>query len=266
MMSLARRGTILIGEQVLWLAGELQGLRTLFWRTNLALLRRRFTLRDVVEHTYQFSNKSVLFLMVTMGFVGMIMVFQACFQAQRLLGDMSLIGPAFLQLVFREFAPTIGGLMVATRVGAGIAAEIGSMNVTEQIDALRMNGADPVDHLVAPRIVAGLLAMFGLGVFSVVFMFIAGGVTAHTAFEVPYKNFFNIGLIRPLDVVSFLNKCLVYGYLIPLVAARAGFIARGGSEGVGSATTRAVIECSLWILIFDLGIGAFYFVLQRAIA
>ncbi|MCC6811088.1 MAG: ABC transporter permease [Deltaproteobacteria bacterium] len=257
--------TQLLGAQTIWLFEQFLGLRSLFWRTVASLLRRRFRRSEVIEHAYNFANKSLLFLFVTMGFVGMIMVFQACFQAQRLLGDMTLIGPAFLQLVIREFAPTIGGLMIATRVGAGIAAEIGSMNVTEQIDALRMNGADPVDHLVAPRILAGVVTMLSLGIFGALFMFLVGGVTAKAAFSVPYSTFFNMGLIKPLDVMSFLNKCVVYGFVIPLVAAHAGFVARGGSEGVGSATTRSVIECSLWILMFDLGIGAFYFILQRAI-
>jgi phospholipid/cholesterol/gamma-HCH transport system permease protein len=246
-----------------WLVREFLALRVLFWRTVRSLGRRRWQGREVVEQAYQFTNQSLLFIAVTMGFVAMIMVFQACFQAQRILGDLSLIGPAYLQLVVREFAPTIGALMVATRVGAGIAAEIGSMTVTEQVDALRMSGADPVDTLVSPRILAGLVAMIVLGILGAAFMFGVGAFVAEVAFKVPPKTFFSVRLIRMLDVASFLNKCAVFGFVVPLVAARAGFSARGGSGGVGGATTRAVIECSLWILLFDLSIGAFYFGLQR---
>lgn len=255
-----------IGENVTWLGRELQGLRKMVFVAVSSIVRMRWSLKETVGHVYAFANQSILFLTITMGFVGMIMVFQACFQARSLIGDMTLIGPAFLQLAIREFAPTIGGLMVATRVGAGIAAELGSMTVTEQIDALRMNGADPIDHLVAPRTIAGVVSMVVLGILGGVVMFCVGGITAKLAFAVPYKIFFNLGMIKPLDVCSFLNKCLVYGFLIPIVAARSGFSARGGSEGVGSATTRAVIECSLWILAFDLLIGGFYFVLQQAFA
>ncbi len=254
-----------IGAQLLWLTGELRTLRRLFLSAARSLLRLRWSLRDVVQHVHDFSNRSLLFVTVTMGFVGTIMVFQACFQARNLIGDMTLIGPAFLQLVIREFGPTIGALMVATRVGAGIAAELGSMTVTEQIDALRMNGADPVDYLLSPRIVAGVVSMLVLGITGALVMFVIGGVTAKVAFAVSYKMFFNLSMIKPLDVLSFLNKCVVYGFTIPLVAASAGFSARGGSEGVGSATTRAVIECSLWILAFDLVIGGFYFFAQKAI-
>jgi phospholipid/cholesterol/gamma-HCH transport system permease protein len=255
-----------IGATVLWLWREWLELRALFWRTARSLAARHFVGREVLHLTYDFANESLFFVFVTMGFVGMIMTFQGCFQAQRLLGDMSLIGPAFLQLTIREFGPAIGGLMVATRVGAGIAAEIGSMTVTEQIDALRMNGADPIDYLVTPRIIAGVIAMVALGTLGALCMYLVGGFTAISAFHVPAKQFFDTKLVSGLDVVAFLHKCLVFGVVIPLVAARAGFAARGGSEGVGSATTRAVIESSLWILMFDLGIGAGYFVLARLLA
>jgi phospholipid/cholesterol/gamma-HCH transport system permease protein len=253
------------GDAIRWLASELRGLWAMLVRAGRSTLRGRWSFAEALSQTYAFTNQSLLFLVVTMGFVGMIMVFQACFQAKGLIGDMTLIGPAFLQLVIREFGPTIGGLMVATRVGAGIAAEIGSMTVTEQIDALRMNGADPIDYLVSPRVVAGTVSMVTLGIFGALIMFAVGGVTAQLAFSVPYKIFFNLGMIRPLDVFSFLNKCIVYGVAIPVVSAKAGFSARGGSEGVGSATTRAVIECSLWILGFDLVIGGFYFFVQTAL-
>ena len=254
-----------IGREALWLWREWLELRALFWRAFRSIAARHFTFREVLRFTYDFANESLLFIFVTMGFVGMIMTFQGCFQAQRLLGDMSLIGPAFLQLTIREFGPTIGGLMVATRVGAGIAAEIGSMTVTEQIDALRMNGADPIDYLVSSRILAGIVAMVALGTLGALCMFVVGGLTAVSAFHVPARQFFDVKLVSPLDVISFLHKCVVYGVVIPLVGARAGFAARGGSEGVGAATTRAVIESSLWILMFDLGIGSGYFLLGRAL-
>ncbi len=253
-----------IGAGFIWLGRELSGLRALSGQTTRALFRRQWSAREALVQTFAFANQSLLFIAVTMGFVGMIMTLQACAQAQRLLGDMTLVGPAFLQLSLREFGPTIGALMLATRAGAGIAAEIGSMTVTEQIDALRMNGADPVDYLVAPRIVAGVVAMLVLGTLGALFMGLVGGATAAAGFSVSTKVFFDLKLIRPLDVISFLNKCVVFGAIVPLVSARAGFNARGGSQGVGAATTRAVIESSLWILVFDLAIGAFYFVLGAA--
>ena len=256
---------VLLGRSTLWLWHEFVALLVLLERTARDMLYRRVERGAVLRFAFAFTNHSLFFIALTLGFVGMIMTFQGCFQAKRILGDMTLIGPGFLQLIVREFGPTIGGLMLATRVGAGIAAELGSMTVTEQIDALRMNGADPVHYLVVPRVYAGVVAMLTLGILGGAVMFVTGGLTAYSAFGVGLKTFFDVRMVGWLDVISFLHKCAVYGVVIPLVAARAGLAARGGSEGVGSATTRAVIECSLWILIFDLGIGAFYFMLGRVI-
>jgi phospholipid/cholesterol/gamma-HCH transport system permease protein len=254
-----------LGQQTVRFVRDLLGLRALFWRTVASYLRHRWSRREALQQTFEYTNRSMLFVVVTLGFVGMIMVYQGCTQAGRLLGDMSLIGPGFLQLVIREFGPTVGGLMLATRVGAGIAAEIGSMTVTEQVDALRMSGADPIDYLVTPRVVAGIISAVACCVFGAVVMYLVGGFTARIAFNVPLHTYFSLRMVRRLDVVSFVHKAVTYGTLIPLVSARAGFEARGGSEGVGSATTRAVIESSLGILFFDLVIGAFYFLLGKLI-
>src|SRR5262249_58841068 len=114
----------------------------------------RFDRDEAVRQAFAAGNRSLVFILVTMSFIGMIMVLETCFQAQRLVGDYSLVGPGYLQLLVREFAPTIGAMMLATRVGAGIAAEVGSMSVTEQIDALKSFGADPIAELVAPRALA----------------------------------------------------------------------------------------------------------------
>ena len=236
-------------------------LRRVAARTFVGALRGRRPPGEVVRQMYQVGNRSVLFIAVTLGFIGMVLVFQTCLQINRITGDLSQVGGEFVKILIHEFGPSLTAMMLATRVGAGIAAEVGSMTVTEQIDALRMCGADPIDYLVTPRVLAGLLAMLTLGVIGAAFMFGVGGFVAHVTFKVPWAQFFSFKLVRFLDLASFLNKCAVFGFVVPLVGARAGFQARGGSEGVGSATTRAVIECSLWILLFDLLIGAFYFFL-----
>ena len=111
----------------------------------------------VVSQMYEIGNKSIFFLTVVMGFIGMILVYQTGLQTKRVLPDLSLIGATFLELLIRDLAASIGALMLATRVGAGIAAEIGSMVVTEQVDALRMSAADPVDYLIRPRFIASIL-------------------------------------------------------------------------------------------------------------
>jgi phospholipid/cholesterol/gamma-HCH transport system permease protein len=215
------------------------------------LARLRIDRRELLQQCYSTGNRSLLFVSATMGFIGMIMVLQSGYQAARLLGDYSLIGPAFLQLLVRELAPTIGALMITTRVGAGIAAELGSMAVTEQIDALRMCGADPIEELVVPRLGASLLMVPALIVLGGLAAELAGLVAARVAFGVPYPTFWSLRLIQSGDLALGLIKAAVFATVIPTLSAHAGLEARRGSEGVGSATTRAVIHSSVAIIFLD---------------
>ena len=156
----------------------------------------------VLRQMFEIGNRSAFFLSVTMGFIGMILVLQAGLQSKRVVPDFTMLGATYLELLVRDFAASIGALMLATRVGAGIAAEIGSMVVTEQIDALRMCAADPIEFLVVPRFKASLVMTLVLVVWSGTVAFLAGAVTAHVAFEVPYRTFFNTRLVDAGDLTT----------------------------------------------------------------
>src|SRR5205085_4042085 len=110
--------------------------------------------------------------------IGMVITYEACLQLSRVTGDYSQVGGQYLRLVVSDFAPTLTALMLATRVGAGIAAEIGSMKVTEQIDALRMTGVLPIDYLIVPRFIASLVMTLMLATIGGTIMYTAGGLTA----------------------------------------------------------------------------------------
>ena len=129
--------------------------------------------------------------------------------------DYTLLGATYLQLLVRDFAASIGALMLATRVGAGIAAEIGSMVVTEQVDALRMCAADPIDFLVVPRFIASMVMTLMLVVIAGTVAFCAGALTAYFAFDVPLQTFFNARLVGGGDLVIGFTKCVAYGAAIP---------------------------------------------------
>ena len=207
---------------------------------------------------YVVGNKSLLFISITMGFLGMVMVIQSGQQINRITGDLSQLGPQFLRLFIQEFAPTITALMLATRVGAGIAAEVGSMKVTEQIDALRLSGITPTSYLIAPRLVACLSMGFVLTVIAIVIAFSAGGVTAWSVFGLNPTVFFDSSMVKTYDLVIGACKALSYGLAIPIISGFCGLEARGGSEGVGTATTSAVIGSSFAVLLIDFiisGIG-----------
>ena len=188
--------------------------------------------------------------------------FQTCLQVGRVTGDLSLVGAEFIKILVHEFGPTLTAMMLATRVGAGIAAEIGSMVVTEQVDALRMCGVEPIDYLIVPRFLASLIMTFVLATFGVCTAVALGMLTAKLSFQVNPDLFLNTSRVTFGDVALGFSKCVAYGAAIPIVAGTCGLRARGGSEGVGWATTQAVISSSFAVILLDLGlstIGYFLF-------
>jgi phospholipid/cholesterol/gamma-HCH transport system permease protein len=230
-----------------------KNLTLLTLETAASILRGRFSFQEVVRQCYYIGNKSLFFVMGSLAFVGMVAVIQAGVQSQKLLGSFNFqeIGAVFLQLMIRESGPTIAALMLATRVGAGIAAEVGAMKVTEQIEALRMNEADPVDYIVSPRVIASGLMMIVLTTYCILLAELAGGLTASARFGGNFLSFFNIDRIGLPDLLLGFSKAIIYGISIPIVASEAGLGASGGSAGVGDATTRAVVACSLVIIVED---------------
>jgi len=205
----------------------------------------------VLRQMYEIGNRSLVFLCIVMGFMGMILTYQAGLQTQRVVPDLSLLGATFLELLVRDLAASICALMLATRVGAGIAAEIGSMVVTEQVDALHMCGADPIKHLVCPRFLASLGMLVMLVVLAACVAVATGAWTASAFFGLNPRTFLNLSQLSAPDVIIGLIKCLAYGAAIPIISAHAGLTAFGGSEGVGSATTRAVVGSSLAVIVLN---------------
>lgn len=234
---------------------------SVFVRTLYYVARGRREPGATVKQMYEIGNRSVFFLSITMGFFGMILVYQAGLQSKRVVPDYTMLGATYLELLVRDFAASTGALMLATRVGAGIAAEIGSMVVTEQVDALRMCGADPIDFLIVPRFIASLIMTMMLVIWAGLVAFVAGALTAYVAFDVPLQTFFNFTMVGAGDLITGLVKCVAYGAAIPVVSGYCGLSTFGGSEGVGWATTRAVVNSSLTILILNFFISGIAFII-----
>lgn len=231
------------------LYGVLQ--RTVYWT-----FRGRREPGAVAQQLFDVGNRSLFFVTVTLGFIGMILVFQSGLQAQRVLPDLSLMGATFIEALIRDLASTLTAMMLATRVGAGIAAEIGSMVVTEQVDALRMCGVDPVDYLIVPRFIASLVMTTVLILWAGAVAIATGCATAYFSFGLQPHTFLNASLIDVGDVVVGLSKCVAYGAAIPVVSGWCGLSTHGGSEGVGWATTRAVVSSSLAVITLDFILSA----------
>jgi phospholipid/cholesterol/gamma-HCH transport system permease protein len=238
--------------------------RRVFFRTLYAALFGKRPEGEVLRQMYQVGNKSLLFVCVTLGFLGMVLVFQTCLQVNRITGDLSQVGAEFIKILVHEFGPSLTAMMLATRVGAGIAAEIGSMTVTEQVDALRMNNVDPIDYLVVPRFLASLIMTGMLTCIGVAVALGMGALTAWSSFHLNPVVFFDPSHVRWGDLATGIVKCVAYGAAIPIVSGFCGLSARGGSEGVGTATTRAVIASSFVVIVLDFCIsGVAIFTVQQ---
>src|SRR6202789_2125225 len=190
-------------------------LYSVFVRTLYHVFRGQPDRGAVVRQMWEIGNRSLFFVSITMGFIGMILLYQSGLQAKRVLPDFSTLGATYLELLVRDLAASLGALMLATRVGAGIAAEIGSMVVTEQVDALRMCAADPIDFLIVPRFLSSMVMTTVLIVWAGAVAFCAGGLTAYVAFDVPLRTFFSMQLIDHGDIIIGLTKCVAYGAAIP---------------------------------------------------
>jgi phospholipid/cholesterol/gamma-HCH transport system permease protein len=239
---------------------DIFGLWTLLRQTVQAILAGRVDREAAFAQCYAIGNGSVLFITVTMIVLGMIMVVQAGLQTQRVLPELSLLGANIIQLLAREFAPTVCSMMLATRVGAGIAAEIGSMVVTDQVDALRMSGAQPVDYLVVPRLIGGVVMTVALCFWALFIALVAGTFAANTVFDLNVSTFVNFSFVNSGDYAVMTMKGVAYGIAIPIVSSQRGLTTFGGSEGVGWATTNAVVHSSVAIIVLDLILSVFGYV------
>jgi len=261
MNAFAARFFAAMGTPAVRFGRELAGIYRVFAQCLGAILRGAPRRREIARQAYLIGNRSIFFITATLAFLGLISVYQIAVQIQQILPDFSMLGAAFIQMMCREFAPTICGLMIATRVGSGIAAEIGSMVVTEQVDALRMCNADPVEYLVAPRTVACALMVPMLSIYAVLVAVVAGMTLGNLVFAIPISTFLSLELVSPSDVALGLTKAFSYGFWIPIVAGHAGLEASGGSAGVGWATTRAVVNTSFTVVVLDFVISGASYVL-----
>lgn len=227
-------------------------------RTLAAL--RKLEARAVLSQMYEIGNRSLGFACVVLGFVGAIFVYQAGLQTLRVVPDMSGLGATYLELLVRDLASSITALMLATRVGAGIAAEIGSMKVTDQLDALRLCRAEPVEYLIAPRFVASVAVTWIVVVVAGFVALVTGMLTAYVAFRVGPLTFLDTRFIGAPDLIVGLAKAFAYGAAIPLLSAHAGLTTSGGSQGVGNATTTAVVNSSLAVIVLNFLISGLGFV------
>jgi len=208
--------------------------------------------RFVLEQMEQIGWRSLSIVGLTAIFTGMVLALQLGSYLERFGAKMFVSRIVGVSLV-RELGPVLTALLFGGRVGAGITAELGSMAVTEQIDAIRALGASPVRNLVAPRLIATLVMLPALTVIGDVLGIFGGWFVAVTELHVKGDFYLNslLQILLLQDVLSGLGKSVFFAYFIAIIACRNGLRVEGGADGVGRATTGTVVATSITILVSD---------------
>jgi phospholipid/cholesterol/gamma-HCH transport system permease protein len=234
----------------------------LFWETVTGALTHPLRWRATVQQAYQIGVLSLPLVALTTLFSGMVLALQSAYQLKLFSGEQFVSDLVALSTT-REIGPVFTAMMVAGRVGASMAAEIGTMKVTEQIDALKSLATNPVHYLVVPRFLATVSMLVVLTLYSDLIGIVGGYIVAVFKLGVSSYIYINrtITVLVLKDVLTGLIKAFCFGILISVVSCYYGFKARGGSEGVGQATTMAVVVSFILIIVFDTFFTAlFYFV------
>jgi phospholipid/cholesterol/gamma-HCH transport system permease protein len=231
---------------------QLGAMARLGWNTLRLAPRRPFERELWLEQFYQLGVRSLTITNVTLLFTGMVLAIQTAYSLAAY-GGRSFVGDIVALSVVRELGPVLTALMVAGRVGAGITAELGSMAVTEQIDALRALAADPVRKLVVPRVSALIVALPLMTILAdLVALF--GGLLM-SVFEIKQtRTYYMSHVLSALtvrDIASGVGKTVFFALFIGVIACYNGMHAKGGADGVGKATTNTVVVSSIAVIISD---------------
>ena len=230
----------------------LGGIAELTAQAVAAVFRKPFYTQEILHQMDETGVKSLGITNVTALFTGMVLALQTAYSLAAFGGKLFIGRVVSLSLV-RELGPVLTALMVGGRVGAGITAEIGAMQVTEQVDAIRSMGADPVQKLVLPRVVAATLALPLLTIMADVLGVLGGLVLAWSQFGIDPQFYLQTisNTVNVEDLFSGVAKTFVFGWLIAMVACSVALQTTGGTVGVGRATTRPVVAASIGVLVTD---------------
>ena len=250
-----------VGASVLGLFEHLGQITNMTLGTLRQGFKRPLEGRAIIDQLESLGVASLGIVTVTSIFIGMVMAVQFAFGLRKF-GGMEHTGRVVGLSFARELAPTLTAVIVGGRIGAGMAAEVGSMAVTEQIDAVRALGANPLKKLVWPRLVASVIVMPILGAIALVLGFGGAMIITDVQFNIPATFFLRsaLGTVSMMDFLSGMLKTPVFGAIIALVGCHFGMTTTGGTAGVGNSTTRTVVVISITILIAD------FFLTKLAIA
>ncbi len=209
-------------------------------------------LRNTFRQMEFVGVQSIFVVVLTGAFTGAVLALQS-YNALKRFGAESLVGPTVALSMARELGPVLTGLMVTGRAGSAMATELGTMRVTEQIDALYTMAVNPIKHLVSPRILAGVLMLPLLAIVTDFIGIVGGYFVGVKMLNINPGVYIGrtVDYVKPEDIFDGLIKAAVFGLILSLVACYNGFNTRGGAAGVGEAATRSVVMGCVLILISD---------------
>ena len=246
----------LIGRSILRATSHVGRIAYLMWEMVRGLSEWRIWVPRAVEQAVHVGYGSLFIVLLTAGFAGGVTSLQAGYQYT---GGIPVYFAAgvIVESIVLELGPVLTGLILAGRIGARYAAELGTMRVTEQIDALESLGRSPVSHLILPRVVAGTLMVPVLVIFANAIGIGAGWLAAKSSLGISNADFIYGAqyFFRPFDLYYSMIKSFAFGLAITIVPCYMGFSTRQGAEGVGRSTTAAVVSASILILFFDVALA-----------
>ena len=250
----------LIGAAFLRLSQAVGEMLLLFAKGMLWLRQAHHNVRSIIRQMARVGADTFPIGSIMSVFIGMVLALQSGYALQKYGTQGKHLGPVVALTIVRELGPVLTSLLVAGRIGSAMAAEIGTMAVSEEIDALITLRISPVRYLVMPRLLACVVMLPVLVIYADLLGILGGGLVAHTYFDVAYNNYFD-QVYNSLDfgeILRGLVKATFFGGIIGTVGCHRGLHASGGAEGVGRATTQAVVYSFVGIFIFNYFITRLY--------
>lgn len=225
----------------------------LIYECITSLFSRYFEKEVLFHQIYEIGVRSTPVCLMTSAAVGMVLALQTGMASISVLNEPAYIGTVVTFSLIKELGPILTAVVLVGRVGAAITAEIGTMRVTEQIDAMYTLGTEPIKYLLVPRIIAFTVVLPILTMLSDIVGIIAGGIMSYLRFDIPSTTYISDSLdyLTVNDFFHGLIKATIFGIVISTIACYKGFYTEGGAEGVGRATTSCVVTSIVFLLIGD---------------
>lgn len=230
------------------------------YKTILLICKGKIKWREVIYQCYRFGVTS---LPITLSIVGMTSIIVATQVAGEMVkqGGSGFVGMMVTMLIIREAGIIMSCFAIISMIGSSLASEVATMRETEQIDAIQVLGVNPIEYLMVPRTVSGMLMMPLIWILSSLVGVLAGGFASNLSAELSYRAYFEsvYNGIFVYDINVNLLKAVVYGFLISIISCTFGYYAKGGAKGVGIATTKAVVWAFVAVVLFDLVFAICFF-------